>query len=197
VVSKSREDLQVDVRELYVTKVKRIYSEIIAFAVRAQSDLPLSETQHHRLMEIKLANRRMVVIIVDANELNRNVTRFLKSPHKVMLSEYDTLRKKIIQALRIIRGFISEEDTTVYEEHLRELSRQTVESIQAGNLRIDQLIREQQITPDMASSLLNDHDNLYGLIENLIFVTELLYKPDSIVSGDISEFPEVVVGLPH
>ena len=95
-----------------------------------------------------------------------------------MLSEYDALRKKIVKALRIIRGFISEEDPTVYEEHLRDLTRQTEESIQAGNLRIDQLIREQQITPEMASSLLNDHDNLYGIIENLILVTELLYKAE-------------------
>ena len=196
VVRKSREDLQADVRELYLTKVKGIYSEIIAFAVHAQSDLPLSEVQHHRLMEIKLANRRMVVIITDANELNRNVSRYLRSTHKVMLSEYDALRKKIVQALRIIRGFISEEDPTVYEEHLRDLSRQTEESIQAGNLRIDQLIREQQITPEMASSLLNDHDNLYGMIENLILVTELLYKAEGEPNANHLEIAGVSNAIP-
>jgi phosphate:Na+ symporter len=194
VVNKSRKDLRANVRELYLTKVKRIYSEIIAFAVHAQSDLPLSEAQHHRLMEIKLANRRMVVIIGDSNELNRNVSQYLKSPNKVMLGEYDAYRKKIVKALRIIRGVISEEDRAVYEEHLRQLSKQTAESIQAGNLRIDQLIREQQITPEMATSLLNDHETLHSLIENLLFVTGLLYKADGVGIAEASEHRKAVSG---
>ena len=176
VVKKSREDLQVDVRELYLTKVKRIYSEIIAYAVHAQSDLNLSEDQHQRVSELKLANRKMVEIIKDAREVKRNVSRYLKEGHKVMISEYDDFRKKMVKVLRVIREF-QDGDGEVHVGKLAKLSREAAENIHAGNLEIDTLIREKKITPEMASSLVNDHDNLNDMIENLIMVARLLYEP--------------------
>ena len=177
VIRKSREDLQADVRELYLTKVKRIYSEIMAFAVHAQSDLPLSKVQHGRVMELKLANRKMVEIIRDANELNRNVSKYLRTPHPVMQAEYDKFRRKIIKVLRVIRSY-SEDDKDSYRNRLEALAMEIKESIQEGNLQIDHLIRDRKITPEMASSLFNDHDNLNDMIENLIIVAELLFLGD-------------------
>ncbi len=174
VVKRSREDLQADVRELYLTKVKRIYSEIIAFAVHAQSDLKLSEEQHRRVSELKLANRKMVEIIKDSREIKRNVSRYLKEGHKVMISEYDDFRKKMVKVLRVIKGF-QESHGKVSVEKLTELSREAEENVHAGNLEIDHLIREKKITPEMASSLVNDHDNLNDMVENLIEVARILY----------------------
>lgn len=173
-VQKSREDLQADVRELYLTKVKRIYSEIMAFAVHAQSDLPLTEEQHHRVMELKLANRKMVEIIKDANELNRNISKYLRTQHPVMQSEYDKIRKEIIRVLRVIRRF-EEENRDQYFRSLKLLEEDIRYRNQEGNLRIDTLIRENKITPEMASSLFNDRDNLRDMIENLILAASLLF----------------------
>ncbi|UCE70467.1 MAG: Na/Pi cotransporter family protein [Flavobacteriaceae bacterium] len=178
VVKKSRKDLQVDVRELYLTRVKRIYSEIIAFAVNAQSDLNLSENQHRRVSELKLANRKMVEIIKDAREVKRNVSRYLKEGHKIMIGEYDEFRKKMVKVLRVIREF-QEGDREVHVGKLAKLSREASDNIHAGNLQIDSLIREGMITPEMASSLVNDHDNLNDMIENLILVAEILYQPEN------------------
>ncbi|MFZ9003986.1 MAG: Na/Pi cotransporter family protein [Robiginitalea sp.] len=178
VVKKSREDLQADVRELYLTRVKRIYSEIIAFAVNAQSDLNLSENQHRRVSELKLANRKMVEIIKDAREVKRNVSRYLKEGHKIMIGEYDEFRKKMVKVLRVIREF-QEGDREVHVGKLTKLSREASDNIHAGNLQIDSLIREGMITPEMASSLVNDHDNLNDMIENLILVAEILYQPEN------------------
>jgi phosphate:Na+ symporter len=178
VIRKSRDDFEADVRELYLTKVKRIYSEIMAFAIHAQSDLPLTEEQHHRVMELKLANRKMVEIIKNANELNRNVSRYLRTPYPVMQAEYDKLRKKIIRVLRVIRGF-DEENREQYKASLEGLKTELKQSIQTGNLRIDSFIRENRITPDMASSLFNDHDNLNDMIENLIQSAALIYGGDT------------------
>jgi len=172
--------LQVDVRELYLTKVKRIYSEIIAFAVHAQSDLNLSEDQHHRVSELKLANRKMVEIIKDAREIKRNVSRYLKEGHKVMISEYDEFRKKMVKVLRVIREF-QDEDGEDQTGKLTKLSKEALANIHAGNLEIDTLIREKKVTPEMASSLVNDHDNLNDMIENLIEVARLLYGKKDIL----------------
>ena len=182
VVKKSREDLQVDVRELYLTRVKRIYSEIIAFAIHAQSDLNLSEDQHRRVMELKMANRRMVEIIKDAREVKRNVSRYLREGHEVMIAEYDKFRKKMVKVMRVIKDF-QQGDGSV--DKLDKLSQEAEKNIHAANLQIDHLIREKKVTPEMASSLVNDHDNLNDMIESLIQVAELLYDGKNRASKQI------------
>jgi phosphate:Na+ symporter len=174
VVTKSRADLQADVRELYLTKVKRIYSEIIAFAVNAQSDLPFNESQHQRISELKTANRKIVEVIRDSNELGRNVNRYLREPHEVMLREYDKFRKKMVSVLRVIQGCREDTDREGCNRKLVKMSKRVIERSTEGNLEIDQLIRNNQITPEMASSLVNDHDYLNDMIQNLLEIAMLL-----------------------
>lgn len=181
VVKKANEDLGTNVRELYLSKVKRIYSEIISFAVHAQSDLSLSEAQHNRIMELKFAGRRMVEIIKDANELNRNITQFLREPHPVMMREYNHYRKKIVKILRIINEFEKEDNSGKFEEKLEAYALEASESKGIENERIDRYIRENAVTPEMGSSLVNDHDILNDLIQNLIIVAELLNSDKDVI----------------
>lgn len=175
VVHKSREDFGADVRELYLTKVKRIYSEIIAFAVHAQSDLSLSEAQHQRISELKTANRKIVEVIRYSNELNRNVKKYLIEDHTEMIKEYDRLRKQVVKVLRAIQVDRIEKEPHRFDEKLDKLSDEVSRIVQNGNLKIDELIRANRITPEMASSLVNDHDNFNQMIRSLIVVTRLLY----------------------
>ena len=180
VVKKANADLGTNVRELYLSKVKRIYSEILAFAIHAQSDLSLSEAQHQRIMELKFAGRRMVEIIKDANELNRNVTQFLKEPHPVMMKEYNGYRKKIVRILRIINEFDMDDAREKIEMKLEDYTREATENRGIESERIDRFIRENQVTPEMGSSLVNDHDTFNRIVENIIWVAEMLYtKPGS------------------
>ncbi|MCX2718714.1 Na/Pi cotransporter family protein [Lentiprolixibacter aurantiacus] len=175
VISKSMKDFKTDVRALYLSKVKNIYGEIIRYATRAQSELKLTRAQNNRIMEIKLANRRMVEIIRDVGELNRNVTRFLNSENKYIREEYNQFRKSVVRVLRVIYLFRTEEEKELYRKKLSSLKREAKENIKKGNLAIDKLIREELITTDMASSLVNDHDLVNDLIRKLIAVAELLY----------------------
>ena len=58
-------------------------------------------------------------------------------------------------------------------------------NIREGSTRIDYLIRKDLITNDMASSLLNDSDNVNDMIKKLIEVAELLYgKKDSLLETE-------------
>ncbi len=175
VVSKSREDLKTDVRALYLSKVKRIYSLIIAYATRAQSNLHLSEAQHRRVAEIKLANRKMVEVIRDATDLNRNISLYLDGEYPAMAREYDKFRKKMIKVLRVLQAFRTEKDTDRNYEKMQELAQEAHSELEAGNRAMDSLIRKEEITPEMASSLFNDSDNLNDMVQNLIVVAELLY----------------------
>ena len=184
VVKKSTVDLQVDVRKLYQTKIKSIYGEIIRFATQTQSNLPLTEQQMHRVSQIKLANRKMVEIVLWVKELGKNVSRYMGSDNEHLVKKYNKYRKDIIKVLRIIYLFRKETQNEIHFQKLTELKKAAKSKIHQDSRTIDNLIRNQLITPDMASSLVNDNDNFNNVIKGLIEVAELLYgKNDSLVDN--------------
>lgn len=186
IVKASQEDFKTDVRELYSSKVKIIYGEIIRYATTGQSSLGLNEEQNKRVTEIKIANRKMVQTLKEARELSRNVSKYLNSDNKHIKKEYDRFRKKVAKVLRVIYLFRTEEENEAYYLKLQDLKQEAKRNILKGNKEMDKLIRKNLIDVEMASSLVNDNDNVNNMIEKLIKVAELLYgKKDSIL--DINE----------
>ncbi len=184
IVKKSTEDLEANVRDLYLTKVKNIYGEILRYASMAQSAFKLSQEQNNRILEIKLANRNTVEVIRNVEDLGRNVSNFLESDNKYIIKEYDRFRKIIIKVLRVIYLFRTEEENEIHYQKLLALKSKAQENIAIGNIRIDELIRKDLITVDMASSLANDHDYVNDLINRLVTIAELLYgKKDSLLEN--------------
>jgi len=184
VIKKSKEDFKTDVRELYYSKVKNIYGEIIKYATTAQSTLKLTKNQNNRIVEIRIANRKMVEIINDVKELSRNVSYYLGSDNKHISKEYDQFRKKIVKVLRVIYLFRTQEDREKYFSKLLLMKKAAKEEIHQSNKSFNKLIRENLITVDMASSLVNDSDNVNDIIKKLIEVAELLYgEKDSLLEN--------------
>ena len=183
IIKKSNVLFDTNVRELYATRVKNIYGEIIKYATKAQSTLKLTETQNNDLLELKVANRKMVEILRYVGELSRNVGLYLNSDNKYIKKEYDKIRNKVVKVLRTIHLFRTEKQNEVYHKKLMELKQESKEIIFANNLKIDELIRNDLITVDMASSLFNDYDNVNAMIDNLIDVADLLYgKTDTLIN---------------
>lgn len=175
VIKKSKEDFKIDVRELYYTKVKKIYGEIIRYATTAQSILKLSKNENLRVSQIKIANRKMVEIVNDVRELGRNVSFYLNSDNKYIREEYDRFRKKIVKVLRIIYLYRTQEDKAQYYTKLLQLRNEAKEGMHETTDSINKLIRENLITVDMSSSLVNDNDNVNDINKKLIEVAMLLY----------------------
>lgn len=190
VIKKSNILFETDIRELYTTRIKHIYGEIIKFASKAQSTLSLSEAQNNEVAEIKIANRRMVEVVKDVNELSRNVSLYLNSKNIHIKKEYDKLRKRVAKVLRVIYLFRTEKEKRRYYKILTTLKKEAKANIHSENLDIVNLISKDLITIDMASSLVNDNDNVNDMIENLIIVAELLYgKKDTILEDSIKKAP--------
>ncbi|MGB5782329.1 MAG: Na/Pi cotransporter family protein, partial [Eudoraea sp.] len=166
---------------------KTIYGEIIKYATLAQSTLKLTETQNRRIMQIKLANRKMVEIIRDVGELNRNVSKYLESENSYIKKRYDNYRKIVISGLRVIFLYKDEMKKEEFQQELIILSNKVENSLENESVEIDKLIREDLITTDMASSLVNDHDNVQVLIEKLIEVAQILYVSADPLFNDIQE----------
>lgn len=190
VIQKSNILFDLNVREQYIIKIKSIYGQIINYATKAQSQLNLTERQNRQISEIKVANRKMVEIIRDVSELSRNITLYLNSENKYIKKEYDKLRKRLAKVLRTIHLFRTEKEKEVYHKTLMKLKTEAKENIHKDNLDIDLLIRKDLITVDMASSLVNDNDNVNDMIKKLINVAELLYgKGDTLLDTDNKKTP--------
>jgi phosphate:Na+ symporter len=175
IIKKSNKDLQVNIDDLYLKKVKSIYGEIIRYAATAQNDLKLNKKQNNIITEIKIANRKMVEIIKDVKDLNKNVLMSLNIDNKYLSNEYDNFRKKLTKVLRVIYLFRTEENIEKYAVKLANLKKEAKENIKQSNKSIDKLIRKDLITVEMASSLFNDYSNVNDIIKKLIEVAELLY----------------------
>ncbi len=189
IIKKSKDNFKTDVRDLYYSKVKTIYGEIIRYASTAQSKLKMGENMNNRISELIISNRKMVEIINAVKELGRNVSQYLASDNSYMEKEYDKFRKKIVKVLRVIYLFRTQDDKELYFSKLVSLRNEAKEGKYQTTKSINMLIRKDLITADMASSLVNDKDNLNEIIKNLISVAELLYgEKDSLLeNGKLKE----------
>lgn len=187
-VQKSTVDLEANVRELYYARVKTIYGEIIRFAATAQNTLNLSKKQHKVVADIRIANRKMIEIVRDSRELNRNVVAAMNSDNEHLKQEYDSFRKKVAKVLRVIYRFRKGDETDKQYIKLVRLKKDAKENIRHSNASIDKLIRKDLITAEMASSLFNDYSNVNDIIRKLIEVAELLYSnKDTILENSENE----------
>ena len=182
IIKKSAKVIVIDVDDIYYKKVKHIYGEIIKYATTAQKELNLSDSEINTILDIKIANRKMIEIIKHVRELNKNIK--LSVDNKYMSKEYDEFRKKITKVLRIIYLFRKAEDSEVYAKKLAQLKMEAKDNIRRSNKSIDKLIRKDLINAEMASSLFNDFTNVNEIIEKLIEVAELLYgKKDTLLDN--------------
>ena len=185
VIAKSKKDMQTDVDALYYTKVKKIYGEIIRFATKGQSTLKISQVQNNRIAELKLANRYIVEIIKTMKDMRDNVSTYLASDNEYIQKEYDKLRKKIARTLRVIHLYRSQESKAGYYKKLKKYQEQAKKDNHLTTKAIDRLIRENLISLEMASSLVNDNENAKDAVKKLITVAELLFGgKDNLMDND-------------
>lgn len=176
VIEKSTKDLKTDVRDLYYRKVKSIYGQILTYMSNVQTKVNFNNEQSERLTEIQVANRKMVRIIREITEISRSISTYLNSENEHLGDMYNSFRKKVAKTLRIIYLFRTEKDRFSYHEKLIKLSVRAQEEALTGNRKIDKLIRDNLISVDMASSLVNDNDHINNIIKELINVAHLLYE---------------------
>ena len=174
IIKRSNKNFNANIDDLYLKKVKTIYGEIIRYAATAQNDLNLNKNQSNIITEIKIANRKMVEIIKDVKNLNKNVSLSLILDNKYLFKEYDNFRKKTNQSFTI-HLFYQADHQLKNTSKLAHLKKEAKENIKQSNKSIDKLIRKNLITVEMASSLFNDYSNVNDIIKKLIEVAELLY----------------------
>ncbi len=166
---------ELDVDSIYYNKFKNIYGKIVEYATRLQGSFDLDEDKIVAIRSILRADRLMVEIVKDIKPLHANMYRYLNADNEHIRSEYNNLRRMILKILRLSR---KARLTRLDEKFLSKIGnlRDHVEQYDVlMNGTIDRLVRDDLITTQMATSLMNDSAIAIKIAYNLIDVSSLLY----------------------
>ena len=163
----------IDIDEFYKHRVKGIYGEIIDFSTRAQSKMTPEHIEE--LYSIKLANRDIVEAIKDTKHLQKNLNKYRKSTNRHIVEQYDGIKIGLAELLRSIDAIskMSEESEIMLLLSKAKLHMQRYDITTNGTL--DNLIRNNLISNEMATSLMNDSAYAYNISKNFIAMAEVIF----------------------
>jgi phosphate:Na+ symporter len=186
-VLESKDTIPVDIEKIYATKIKSIYSQILEYATRLQSDFALEQDKIETIRNILIADRMLVHVVKRMIPLHKNIVCFLSSDNHVILHEYNMIRRKILKVVREIH-FASESEHPL--RHIREIEKERKKAEELDVLisgRVNQLVLDGEITNEMATSLMNDSDEAGKIVRDLVDITTLLYYPRDKLMDQLEE----------
>ena len=183
----SKETIPVDIDRIYATQIKSIYSKILEYATRLQSDFTLEEDKIETIRNILIADRMLVRVVKRMEPLHRNIVRFLSSNNHAILQEYNLIRRKILKVVREIHRASKSEHPL---RHIRKIEKQRKKAEELDVLltgRVNQLVLDGEITNEMATSLMNDSEEARKIVRDLVDIATLLYYPRDKLIDQIEE----------
>jgi phosphate:Na+ symporter len=177
VIERSTSPIKINVDEVYQNELKSLYGEIIEYASMSQTYM--GQQGNNEIFELKQAARKIIEMVKDVRELQKNLNFYSKSHNYFIIEQYDKLRAELVEVLRIIQEFRENE----FEEE-DVLTRLEVEKVNAKereiaqNYEVDALIREHKIDSHSASSLINDITFAQSISKKLLICAETLWVRD-------------------
>jgi len=165
----------IDVEEMYYSKVKIIYGKIIKYATLSESEFTLTPPLFSAFARVKDASRNQVIIIKNMRGLHKNIKEYLRSDNKYIQKEYEGLRKFVAYTLREIYNLKKNPESSTTLANLEEIKRNASTQDLLVSGKFEYLIRENKISSIMASSLANDSSDVNGVVLKMIEAAELLY----------------------
>jgi phosphate:Na+ symporter len=175
----------INIDEFYNHRIKGIYGEIIDFSTKAQSQMEPEDIE--ALYKIKLANRDIVEAIKDTKHLQKNLIKYEHNSNSYIKEQYDNIKMGLAELLRNIDliSKMTEESELIILLSKAKLHIQRYDILANGTL--DKLIRNNLITNEMATSLMNDSTYAYNISTNFIAMAEVIFLD---VSREIDHIDE-------
>ena len=187
-IVKSSDAIDIDIDRAYATKIKTIYSRILAYATSLQSRFSLDERKIAAIRNILIADRMLVEVVKEMRPLHTNVDRFITSNNLSIRREYNRLRRRVLKVLREIHRVEQGDDR---ERHMEKLEKWKTRATELDVLltgRVDKLIVEGMISNEMATSLMNDSASATRITQKLVDIATLLYSHrDALLEGTLEE----------
>ncbi len=167
----------VDIDEQYNLGVKSLYSDIIDYISRAQ--VSMTPTQIEDLFAFRAAGKDLVEAIKGTKHLQKNLDLYRGSANPEIAREYDTIRLELANVLRRLEEVRQDSDDSAAILSLDELKIEVKANDKQLLGRLDKLVRQNLISSQMATSLINDSSYAYQVTKRLVKMGEALFS-----SGD-------------
>lgn len=177
VIDSSSVQIKIDVNEVYQTEIKSLYSEILKYASMSQSNM--DQQGNNEIFELKQAARKIIEMVKDVRELQKNLNFYAKSHNSLIIEQYNKLRADLVGVMRMVQELRENE----FEEE-EVLTRIEVEKVNvkereiAQSYEVDALIRAQKIDSNSASSLINDISFAQSISKKLLTCAATLWVRD-------------------
>jgi len=177
VIDRSEGVRPADIDEPYNANVKSLYSEIIDYISRAHVNMTASQADD--LFALRAAGKDVVEAIKDTKHLQKNLGLYGNSDNPAIADEYTAIRLQLATVLRQLEKIRGRGDDSAEVLSLDEL-RIEMKAKDKGLLqRLDHLVRQNLISAQMATSLINDGGYAYDVTKNLSKMGQVLF-----LSGD-------------
>ena len=157
VVRQSRTVMEIDVMEQYYHSIKIIYNAIISFATKTNAQQHMTEEQLNRVHDIRIVCRNIAEMIKKISLMRANISKYMVSPNEAIRDQYNLIRSNLAGILRRIYRIRDATDDVVIFLSIQELKEDVKNQDILANGTLDHLVREEMITSEMATSLLNDN----------------------------------------
>ncbi|OOZ40750.1 sodium:phosphate symporter [Solemya pervernicosa gill symbiont] len=172
-VARQARIIEVDIDDLYERSIKGIYSEIVSFTSQATFSWEMEQTG--KIHWLRNANRNIVDSIKDIKHLRKNLLRFIVTDNATIRGEYNRLRVLVASVLRELDLARRAEGDEMPLLSIDALKLMVEESDDQLNERLVGLLRDERITPAMATSLMNDSGYALDACRNLLEMGETLF----------------------
>ena len=184
VIKKYRRLPDYDLDNAYERNIKGIYSAIIEFISQARFTWEIK--QSGRLYWLRDANLKLAESIKGSKHLQKNLQKSSISYNIYFKQEYDKVRYQIASLLRELEDIkkqklVSELPLLSLDMLKAKLKNQNQEMME----NIESLIREQKISPEMGTSLMNDSTYVYDIQAHLISMAGTVFINHSVQSIDV------------
>ncbi|MCG7869061.1 MAG: sodium:phosphate symporter [gamma proteobacterium symbiont of Stewartia floridana] len=166
---------KIDIDAIYERRIKTIYSAIIAYISEVQSTA--SEHFGEELYQLRQASRNIVEAVKDTKHLQKNLVRYTKSTNPQIQDQYNNLRLQLAVVLSELAAAKDDEEDETSLLSLDSVQLVLEESDVIANGELDRLIRDDAISAEMATSLMNDSAYAYDVAGNLIDMARVLFGP--------------------
>jgi phosphate:Na+ symporter len=176
--------INIDIEQIYSTQIKTIYSAILEYATRLQSQVDLKPTEVERIRNLLIADRKLVSVVKKIKRLKANIEFYEKFENAAIRREYNLLKHRILKVVRLIHTLESG-DEKIKKKFAKKLLKQRREARELDvlrNGRIDKLLLAGEVDENMASSLMNDSLEAMRMAQMLVDIILLMHLPqDKIV----------------
>ncbi|MEJ2609678.1 MAG: Na/Pi symporter [Candidatus Thiodiazotropha sp.] len=167
--------IEIDIDAVYGRNVKVLYGAIISYVSQAQTRITSEFSED--LYSLRLAGRYIVEALKDIKHLRKNLLVYMTSDNPHIRAEYNLFRSQIGTILRELgeMRLHSVDPKNMNILNLDGLKAEIQEIDVVANGSLDRLIRENLITEQMATSIMNDSSYAYSISSNLIGMAEILF----------------------